>query len=186
MNTCHWLVCLLVSDLIRQVVLEPVLHLFFSLEVISLLDELMDPLQDLLRHLVGLTQLERISVCFLVEFVPDRQLNAIEASIDEDLELVVVEIERFCVPSIVDLILEAVVHLKMENLFDVEQDLDDPVFTDSPFTELGLQTQLTCGWVDERVEYWRGKEHSRHLLGVLLREIHPELEDRIGVDTLLA
>ena len=48
MNTCHWLVCLLVPDLIRQVVLEPVLHLFFSLEVISLLDELMDPLQDLL------------------------------------------------------------------------------------------------------------------------------------------
>ena len=72
MNACHGLVCLLVSDLIRQVVLEPVLHLFFSLEVISLLDELMDPLQDLLRYLVGLTQLERISVCFLVEFVPDR------------------------------------------------------------------------------------------------------------------
>ena len=72
MNTCHGLVCLLVSDLIRQVVLEPVLHLFFSLEVISLLNELMDPLQDLLRYLVGLTQLERISVCFLVEFVPDR------------------------------------------------------------------------------------------------------------------
>ena len=97
-----------------------------------------------------------------------------------------VEIECFCVPSIVNLVLEAVVHLKVENLFDVEQDLDDPVFTDSPFAELGLQTQLACGWVDEGVEYRRGEEHSRHLLGVLLREIHPELEDSIGVDTLLA
>ena len=97
-----------------------------------------------------------------------------------------VEIECFCVPSIVNLVLEAVVHLKVENLFDVEQDLDDPVFTDSPFAELGLQTQLASGWVDERVEYRRGEEHSRHLLGVLLREIHPELEDSVGVDTLLA
>ena len=97
-----------------------------------------------------------------------------------------VEIEGLCVPGIVDLVLEAVVHLKVEDLFDVEQDLDDPVFTDRPFAELGLQAQLASGWVDERVEYRRGEEHSRHLLGVLLGEIHPELEDRIGVDTLLA
>lgn len=48
MNARHGLVCLLVPDLVWQVVLEPVLHLLLGLEVVPLLYEFIYSLQNLL------------------------------------------------------------------------------------------------------------------------------------------
>ena len=122
--------------------LEPILHLLLGLEVVPLLYEVVDPLQNLLRHLIRLTQLERIPVWVLFKLVPDRLLHTVQALVYELLEVAMVQVESIRVPGVVDLIFEAVVNLKVEYLLDVQQDLDDPILTDCPFAEFGLEAQL--------------------------------------------
>ena len=73
-----------------------------------------------------------------------------------------VEIECFCVPSIVNLVLEAVVHLKVENLFDVEEDLDEPVLAELPIAEVTVKLQLPRHRVNQRMEYLCLKVDKRH------------------------
>ena len=122
--------------------LEPILHLLLGLEVIPLLYEVVDPLQNLLRHLIRFTQLERIPVWVLFKLIPDRLLHTVQALVYELLEVAMVQVESIRVPGVVDLIFEAVVNLKVEYLLDVQQHLDDPILTDCPFAEFGLEAQL--------------------------------------------
>ena len=100
--------------------LEPIFHLLLGLEVIPLLYEVVDPLQNLLRHLIRLTQLERIPVWVLFKLVPDRLLHTVQALVYELLEVAMVQVESIRVPGVVDLIFEAVVNLKVEYLLDVQ------------------------------------------------------------------
>ena len=41
----------------------------------------------------------------------------------------------------------------MENLLDVEEDLDEPVFAELPITEVPIKLQLPGHGVDQRMEY---------------------------------
>ena len=60
------------------------------------------------------------------------------APIDELLEAIVVEIEGLAVPSVLCLFPKTVIVLNMENFLDIEKDLDDPVPSCSPLSELCL------------------------------------------------
>ena len=116
----------------------------------------------------------------------DRFFNAVRAAINEFLEVVMVEVECLSIPSVFLLPLATVVGLQVENLLDVEQNLDDPVLTDSPLVKICLESQLLGGLVDEGMEDLALENDSRHLLGVGFGEVHAELQDGIRVNALLA
>jgi len=100
-------------------VLEPILHLFLRLEVIALLFELLDLFKNAFRDLVGLTHSERNSILLLGKLFVDRLFNTYDATINELLEVIMVEVESFTIPGIFFLTTQAVIIFQVENLLHV-------------------------------------------------------------------
>ena len=174
------------AQLVRQVVLDVVLHLLFGAMVAPQICLLLDSLLDLVNHgvLCWVRQLH-LRLIFGELFV-DGPLDALDASVDEGLKVVCVVIESLFVACLVALAFQAIVLFEVEDLLDVDQNLHQPVFAKLPSVKLPLQVQPSAVQVDQRVENLR-LEHARgHGSGVVSRDVDAESDNRILVDTLLA
>lgn len=74
----------------------------------------------------------------------------------------------------------------MEYLLDKQENLDQPVLTKLPISEVFLKLELSRRAIDQRVEYLRLEMYYWHRFWIVGREGNPEFEDSILVDALLA
>ena len=174
------------SELVRQVVLDVVLHLLFCAVVVPEVSLLLDTLLYLTdhRHLSRVRQLHLRRL--VAELLIDRPFHALDAPVHKGFKVVTIEIERLLVDGMVALGLQAIILLKVEDLLDIDQNLHQPVFAELPSVKLPLQVEPSAVQVDQRVENLRLEHARRHGSRVVSRDVDAESDYRILVDALLA
>ena len=164
--------------------LEEVLELLFSSQIISKFRLLFDFRLDRISHVIRFTHLQ---LCFIIaELFLDAALDALDAPIHERFKIIIVQVVGLFVERLVSLPLKTIVFFQVEDLFHVEHDLDEPVFAELPGAKLSFQVQTARVLIYKRVEDL-ALEHTRwYGLGVIRRDRQAEPQYSVLVDALFA